>query len=108
MQSQAFFEKGHWECSPRPLSWFIWVSKLLFCLFGKKKPLNRRNVKHIKLVLSKKGKNLRRQTSPQAYMYICMYVYIYICVCVCVSLFLSDTEEQHPSQDDRMEELLRS
>ena len=32
-----FFEKeGHWDCNPRPFSWFIWVSKLIFCLFGKK------------------------------------------------------------------------
>ena len=66
-----FLKKGHWDCSPRPLSWFIWVSKLIFLLIWPPKTLQiAENVKHIKLVLSKKGKNLRRQTSPQAYIYI--------------------------------------
>ena len=71
-------KKGHWDCSPRPFSWFTWVSKLIcFAYLAPKKALNRRNVKHIKLVLSKEGKILRRQTSPQAYTYIYIYTYIH-------------------------------
>ena len=54
LQCQAFFlKKRHWDCSPRPFSWFLWVSKLFFAYLAKKKTLKRRNVKHIKLVLSK-------------------------------------------------------
>ena len=56
LQSQAiFWKKSTVTAVPGLFPWLIWVSKLIFCLFGKKNALNRRNVKHIKLVLSKNG-----------------------------------------------------
>ena len=51
-----FFQKSDWDCSFRPLYWFIWGLNVKFVgLFGPKKALNCRNVKHVKLYLSKKG-----------------------------------------------------
>ena len=28
-----FLNKRHWDCSPRPFSWFLWVSKLIFVAY---------------------------------------------------------------------------
>ena len=51
-----FFQKSDWDCSFRPFYWFILGLNVKFVgLFGPKKALNCRNVKHVKLYLSKKG-----------------------------------------------------
>ena len=50
-----FFKKSDWDCSFRPFYWFILGFNVKFAeLFGTKKALNCRNVKHVKLYLSKK------------------------------------------------------
>ena len=60
-----FFQKNDRDCSFRPFYWFILgLNVKIVGLFGPKKALNCRNVKHVKLYLSKKGSKLRRQTAP--------------------------------------------
>ena len=50
-----FFQKSDWDCSFRPFYWFILGLNVKFAeLFGTKKALNCRNVKHVKLYFSKK------------------------------------------------------
>ena len=44
----------------------------LLSLFGPKNASNRKNVKHLKPYLSKTGKNMRRQTGTEVYIYIYM------------------------------------
>ena len=50
------FFLSDWDCSFRPFYWFILGLNVKFVgLFGPQKALNSRNVKHVKLYLSKKG-----------------------------------------------------
>ena len=78
--------KRAWDCNPKHLlktrtlglqsQAFFLVHlgfKVDFCLFGKKNVLNRKNAKHIKLVLSKKRLNFAAANEPTG-----IYIYIYI------------------------------
>ena len=70
-----FFQKSDWDCSLRLFYWFILGSNVKFVgLFGPKKALNCRNVKHVKLYLSKKTKNAAAN-GPTSY--VAVYIYIY-------------------------------
>ena len=75
---KPFFQKSDWDCSVRPFYWFILGLHVKFVgLFGPKKALNCRNVKHVKLYLSRKGLNCGGKW-PHRHVYIYIYMATYI------------------------------